>query len=168
MSVNVIRISLALLAGLLIVSQAAANDHDRFQMNHNLRVEAGEQAGDVTCLHCSIYIRGEVTGDVTAIGGSIHVEDSGVVRGDAAAILGDIRLTGKAQISGDAAAIAGEVERDRDTVVSGDVSSMEGTGWFVLVFLVPLAFVGGMIAGIVWLVRRSRRPARPAYGTVRA
>ena len=51
-------------------SQAESNS-DRFQFNRDIRIEAGERVGDVTCIGCSIYIRGQASGDVTAIAGSV-------------------------------------------------------------------------------------------------
>ncbi len=48
--------------------------------------------------------------------------------------------------------------------MAGDVTSMGGGGWVFLIFLLPFAFLGGIIALIIWLIQRSRRPAPvPAY-----
>jgi hypothetical protein len=48
--------------------------------------------------------------------------------------------------------------------VAGDVTSMGGGGWVFLIFLLPFAFLGGIIALIIWLIQRSRRPVPvPAY-----
>ena len=36
---------------------------------------------------------------------------------------------------------------------------MGGGGWVFLIFLLPFAFLGGIIALIIWLIQRSRRPS---------
>jgi hypothetical protein len=36
---------------------------------------------------------------------------------------------------------------------------MDGTFWFFLIFIVPILFLIGIVALIVWLVQRNRRPA---------
>jgi hypothetical protein len=40
---------------------------------------------------------------------------------------------------------------------------MEGARWMLLILLVPLLFLGGIVALIVWLVQRSRAAPTPAY-----
>ncbi len=62
--------SLSRLGILLIVSTFALpalgfaeHSHERFQMNRDIRVEQNDKTGDLTCLNCSVYIRGEVAGD---------------------------------------------------------------------------------------------------------
>jgi len=42
----------------------AERSHERFQMNRDIRVEQNDKTGDLTCLNCSVYIRGEVAGDI--------------------------------------------------------------------------------------------------------
>jgi len=150
------------IALLALSSLAAARSEDRFQMNRTLQIEATDHAGDVTCFHCSVYVRGEVRGDVTTIGGSVIVQDGGVVRGDVSSIAGDVRLSAKANIAGDVSSIAGDVRRDPHATIGGDVSSLSGGIWLVLIFGVPLALLGALIALITWLFRRSRAPVPAA------
>ncbi len=59
--------SLSRLAILLIVPSIALpalgfaeHTHERFQMNRDIHVEQNDKTGDLTCLNCSVYIRGEV------------------------------------------------------------------------------------------------------------
>ena len=74
--------SLLLLAILLVPSrQSAESNPDRFQFNHDIHIEADEKAGDVTCIGCSVYVRGQVSGDVTAIAGSVFAESGRLDRG---------------------------------------------------------------------------------------
>jgi Polymer-forming cytoskeletal len=140
-------------------SSAAESNPERFQMNHDIQVQADEKTGDVTCLNCSVRVRGQVAGDIFCLHGNVIVEQNGRIAGDVATLLGDVRLDNGAQIAGDVAAIGGSVKRDSGAAVSGDVASLGGAGWFMLIFFVPLGVVGGIIALIVWLVQRSRRPA---------
>ena len=52
----------------------AETSPDRFQMNHDIHIQADEKVGDVTCIGCSVYVRGQVSGDVTAIAGGVIAE----------------------------------------------------------------------------------------------
>src|SRR5207302_1479722 len=70
----------------------------------------------------------------------------------------DVRLDDGAKIAGDVAAIGGTVRRSPQATIAGDVSSMGGAGWVILAFAVPLLLVAGLIALVVWLLRRARSP----------
>jgi hypothetical protein len=143
---------------------AAEANADRFQMNHDIHVEAGEKVGDVTCIGCSIYVRGQVSGDVTTIAGSVIAESGASIAGDVTTIDGDARAEIGTQIAGDLTAIGGDLRRDPQASVAGDVTTLGGHGWVFLIFLVPFAVLGGIVALIIWLIQRSRRPAPvPAY-----
>jgi hypothetical protein len=96
---------------------------------------------------------------VTAIHGNVVVEQGARVAGDVAVILGDLRVQSTAQVAGDVVTIGGTVRREPQASVAGDVTSLEGVGWAILIFLLPLALVGGTIALIVWLIARTRKPA---------
>jgi cytoskeletal protein CcmA (bactofilin family) len=138
---------------------AASNAPERFQMNRDIRIEQGERAGDISCLNCSVYIRGEVAGDVFALHGNIVVETGGSVSGDMSTLIGNIRVASGGSVAGEVAAIAGGVRRDPQSTIAGDVASMEGTQWLLLVVLTPLVMIAVVVAFIIWLVQRSRRPA---------
>jgi hypothetical protein len=136
----------------------AERSHERFQFNRDIHVEQNDKTGDVTCLNCSVYIRGEVAGDVFAMNGRVVVEQGAQVSGDVATLIGDVRLDEGSKIGGDVAAIGGIVRRNPEATIAGDVSSMAGGGWVLLAFLVPLVVLIGFIVLIVWLIRRIRRP----------
>ena len=136
----------------------AETKHDRAQFNHDLRVNEGESTGEVTCVHCSIYIRGQVTGDATAFLGRVILEPNASVSGDATSIAGDIRVAGGARIGGDATAIGGAVLHDPQASIGGDIDAVAGGGWILLIFLVPVLVLGGIVALIVWLIQRNRNP----------
>ena len=139
------------------VSARADANRDRFQTGRDIRVEADERVGDVTCLNCSIYIRGQVGGDVLTVHGNVVVYQGAQVGGDIASLVGNLRLETGAQVGGDVASIGGAVRRDSGVTVGGDVSAMPGAGWVLAIFVLPLLFLGGIIALIIWLVQRNRR-----------
>jgi hypothetical protein len=138
-----------------------AENRDLFQSNHDIRVEPGDKARDVTCLRCSIYVRGEVSGDVTAIGGNVILQDGAQVHGDTTSVFGDIRLEPETSAARDVTAVGGSVRRDPQAAVKGDVTSLEGGGWLMLIVVLPLVIFGGFLALVgwivFWLVRRNRQ-----------
>jgi len=148
--------TLMLLGSSGVIARADAN-RDRFQTGRDIRVEADERVGDVTCLNCSIYIRGQVGGDVLTVHGNVVVYQGAQVGGDIASLVGNLRLETGAQVGGDVASIGGAVRRDSGVTVGGDVSAMPGAGWVLAIFVLPLLFLGGIIALIIWLVQRNRR-----------
>jgi hypothetical protein len=151
------RPGLLLLLLMLPIAALAKDIPERAQFGRDIRVGAGEKTGDLTCINCSIYIGGEVTGDVSTIHGNITVEPGASVAGDLAAIWGDVRAESGSQISGDIAAVAGGVRRQQGSNVGGDIASLEGGKWLLAIFVPPLVFVGLIVALIVWLVQRNRR-----------
>lgn len=148
---------LAVLA-LLAAPALAQKGSDRLQFNHDIFVDPGQDSGDLTCVNCSIFVRGEVAGDVTAVHGNVVVEQGSQVAGDVTVVLGDLRLQSAAQVAGDVTTVGGTVRREPQATIAGDVTSLAGVGWVILVVLLPLAFVGGMIALIVWLIARIQKP----------
>jgi len=132
---------------------------DITQFGHDIHVQPDQNVGDVTCFNCSIYVRGQVAGDVTAILGRILIDEGAQVAGDATTIGGDIRVDHGVKIAGDLTAVAGSVNRQPDASVAGDVTSLGGVWWLVLIFGTPLALLGLVIAFVVWLLRRGTAPA---------
>jgi hypothetical protein len=153
---------LAILSGLVLTASLTfAENHDRFQSNHDIRIDASDKANDVTCMNCSIYVAGEVAGDVTAIDGNVVMENGAHVHGDTTAILGNVRLSANTSADQDVTAVVGSIQRDSQATVKGDVTALDGSGWLFLIVILPLAFLGGLIALVVsvilWLVRRSNQ-----------
>jgi hypothetical protein len=132
---------------------------EQFQMGHDIHVAADQKTGDLTCLNCSIYIHGEVTGDAFAWNGDVILENGAQLAGDITTLHGGARLADGAKVAGDVTSIGGTVRKQPSAAIGGDVSSMSGSGWIFLIFLVPLAFLGAIIALIVWLVQRNRQTA---------
>jgi cytoskeletal protein CcmA (bactofilin family) len=159
-----LRLLYAVLIFIVAVSSAAFADgnRDRTQVGNTIYIGPGEEVQDATCFGCSIRVRGHVSGDVTAFGGSILVEDQGQVNGDATVFGGDVRIDKEVKVGGDVTVFGGRIRRDPTSTVGGDVTTMGGPGWMFLIFLVPLIFLGAFVALIVWLIRRLMRPSLPA------
>lgn len=149
---------------MLCLPSFAGSSPDRTQFGHDIHVQAGERVGDVTCVNCSIYIRSQVAGDVTAIHGNVVLETGSEVAGDVTAVWGNVRTESGTHMSGDLTAVAGSVRRDPASTTSGDVTSLEGTKWLLAIILPPIIFVGLIIALVIWLLQRNRgKMTAPTY-----
>ncbi len=135
----------------------AEDNPSRAQTNRDIRVEPGQKVGDLSCINCSIYIRGDVAGDVFALHGNVVIDGGASVAGDIATLFGDVRVANGGSVAGDVAAIGGAVRRQPQAAIAGDVASLEGKGWLLLLLLCPLVILGLMTALIVWLVHLYRR-----------
>jgi hypothetical protein len=145
----------------------AKNNPDRSQFGRDIHVDIGEHAGDLTCVNCSIYIRGQAAGDATTLHGNVVVEGGGEVAGDVTAVWGDIRAGTGAHILGDATAVAGAVRRDPQAAVGGDVTALEGTKWLIAIIVPPLLFLGAIVSLIVWLIQRGQSKGPVPYESPR-
>jgi hypothetical protein len=142
---------------------AFAKDNPSYtQLGHNINVGPNDQVGDLTCFGCSIRIRGEVAGDVTTFGGSVTVEDQGQVAGDVSLFGGDARLDRGVRIAGDVSVFGGQIHRDPQAAIAGDVTSFGGHGWLLPILVTPIVLLGLLVAMVVWIVQRTRRPSWPA------
>jgi hypothetical protein len=149
---------------ILAVAANAKENPEYTHIGHNITIDADQQAGDVTCLGCNIYIRGQVSGDATTLGGSIFIEDHGQVSGDVTTVAGGLRLDPGVEIGGDATVVGGEMRRVAGAEVGGDVTHVGGFSglWLLLIFALPLAILGGIIALLIWIVRRLTVPRATA------
>ena len=154
--------ALVLLCLALSSAAFAKNNPSYTQFGHNINIGPSEAVGELTCFACSIRVRGQVAGDVTTFGGSIVIEDQGQVAGDVTTFGGDIRLDRGVKIAGDATVFGGQIRRDSGATISGDVTSMGGHGWLVPIVLIPFVVLGLLVAFVIWLVQRVRRPSTPA------
>ena len=100
---------------------------DRFQKNHDIHVETGEIIGDATCINCSIYIRGQLAGDATAIKGNVVVEQGAKIAGDVTVLFGKATIENQGQVGGDATAIGDGPPRSRGA--RGRRRYLPGGGW---------------------------------------
>jgi hypothetical protein len=138
-----------------------ADSRDRTQVGSNINIGPGEEVSDATCFGCSVRVRGHVSSDVTAFGGSVIIEEDGRVDGDVTTFGGGVRLGKEANVGGDVTVFGGRIQRDPAATVGGDVTNMGGPGWMVLIVLTPFVFLGLFAALIVWIVRRLLRTAAP-------
>jgi hypothetical protein len=147
----------------LFCSSAFAQDNspDHTQFGSNITIGPNEQAGDVTCFGCTVRIRGHVNGDATVFGGSIILESEGQVDGDVTDFGTGVRLDKEVKVGGDVTVFGGPVRRDTSSSVGGDVTTFSGSLWLVLIFGLPAAFLGALLALAVWIIRRLTRPAVP-------
>jgi hypothetical protein len=162
----VVHFAFALALVLLLASSAFADDsHDRTQAGRSITIAPDEQAGDVTCFGCSVRVRGHVTGDVTSFGGGVILEDQAQVDGDLTSFGGNVRLDQGVKVRGDVTVFGGRIRRDPGASIGGSISNMGGMGWLLLLLIVLLPFMvlGGLVALVIWLIRRLTRPSVPAH-----
>jgi hypothetical protein len=143
----------------LTAAAFADGSRDRTQFGHSITVAPNEEVTEATCFGCNIRVRGHVTGDVTAFGGSVVVEDQGEVAGDATTFGGSVRLNNDAKINGGVTVFGGQIHRDASATIGGDVTNMGGPGWILLILALPLLVVVAFVVLVVWLIRRLLRPS---------
>ncbi len=90
------------------------------------------------------------------------MEDQAQVAGDVSIFGGDARLDRGARVAGDVSVFGGQVRRDPQAAIAGDVTSFGGHGWLLPILLMPIVLLGLLVALVVWIVQRTRRPALPA------
>jgi hypothetical protein len=132
-----------------------ARNGDQVHVGQSITVGEDENAGDLVCVGCSIRMEG-TCGDVVAVGGSVIVD--GTVKGDVVAVGGGVLLGDNASVSGDVVTVGGHLSRHPNAEVKGEVNEKSGVLLLLGVFLVPLIPLILIVALIVWLVSRSRRP----------
>jgi hypothetical protein len=163
--VSMTRFTLLVLASMLFASLAtfAKDTPEHTQFGRDIHIAADERSGDATCFGCSIYVRGQINGDATTFGGSIVLEEGASVTGDVTTFGGGLRAQAGSSALGDATTFGGHIRRDPTAKIGGDATSFGGFGWFILILALPLLFLAGIVALIVWLIRRSSRPPSPGY-----
>ncbi len=156
------RLSLITLFALAVPAAfASSNGSEITQFGHDIRIGEGQQADVVTCFNCSVYVRGQVAGEITTFHGNIVIEENGMVGGEVTAFLGDVRMDEGTQIAGEVTVMGGHVRRPPSAKIAGDVTVFQNSAWVYIMLLGPLVFLVGIIAFVVWLIRR-RRPT-PVY-----
>lgn len=145
-----------------MVALSAKSAPDHTQTGTDINVGPSEETGELTCFGCSVRVRGHVLGDVTTFGGSVVVEQGGQIEGEATTFGGGLRLEKDATLKGDATVFGGRIRRDPSATIGGEITNFGGGIWMVLIFVLPLAFLGLFIAFVVWLIRKLIRPTVPA------
>lgn len=151
----------AAVVALLSTPLVAESSSSQVHVGRDIYVQPQDKAGDLVCVGCSIYIRGQVAGDAVAVGGSVILQPGAQLAGGVTAVVGEVRLQSGTQVAGDVVAVAGMVKRDPQATISGDVTSLGGAGWMLLILVAPLVLFGGIVAMIIWLFQR-RRPLAAA------
>ncbi len=143
--------------------------HERTQFGREIVISADETASDVTCFSCSVRIRGHVTGDVTAFGGTVTVEPEAEIAGDTTVFAGDLRLESGTKVR-QVTVLGGRIRRDSTASINGDVTTMGGGAalWLLIIFGLPLLVLGALSALIVWIIRKISRPSVPVPAPVYA
>lgn len=152
------------LCGLILAALSgvafADDSRDRTQFGHDITVGPQEEVVEVTCFGCNVRIRGKVKTDVTTFGGNVVVEDQGEIGSDTTAFGGNVRLEKGAEVNA-VTVFGGRLQRDPEASVEGDVTTFTGSVWLFLIFGLPFVILGAFTALVVWLVRRTTRPAMP-------
>ena len=145
-----------LLFALLASLPLHAGNGDRVHFGKSIDVADDERTGDLVCIGCSIRVEGTCEGDIVAIGGSIALE--GDAQGDVVAVGGSIRLGENAVVARDVVTVGGRLWRHPNAVVRGTISTRSGVLIILALVVIPLLPVIVMVALIVWLINRNRRP----------
>jgi len=99
-------------------------------------VGPNERYGTIEGFAGTVVIRGTVTGDVSALAGSVHVTETGTVGGDLTAAAGTVSVDGN--VRGDVSAAGGTVTVGERAIVRGDLDV--GAGYLT---------IDGIVAGSV-------------------
>ena len=163
------RLSLCLLiAGLLLFARPALADRDRVQFGENIVVPQDDSIHDAVCFFCSVDARGAIDHDVVVFFGNVHiasrsnhdvvnffgnvtVDDHGSIGHDVVNFFGNIKLGEDATVGNDMVAMFGEVHAADSAHVEGN--RVIQPAWLLLI---PFLILGGIIAGIVSIVRNFR------------
>ena len=148
-----------LLAALLVSSQAfAKGGSDITQFGHDIRIAEDQRATEVTCFSCSVYVRGQVSGDITTFAGNVVLDQGAMVAGEVTSFWGDVRADENTKIAGDLTVMGGRLRRQPSAMIAGEVTIFQSRELVWLMVLSPFLVLAGIIALIIWLVRRNRRP----------
>ena len=132
---------------------------DITQFGHDIRIEADQKVGQVTCFGCSDHVRGQVARDITTFGGSVILEEGGMIAGEVSSFWGDVRAGDNTRLAGDVSVFGGRLRRQPSAMVAGEVTVFVSRALTYLILIGPFVVLGALIALIVLLVRRNRRPA---------
>jgi hypothetical protein len=133
----------------------ARADQDRASFGSDITVAEGETAGHIACAFCSVYIHGDVKGDVAVLFGNVTVDPTHAISGNVAILGGDLYLADDAEVGGDVAIAAGSANLASTAAIHGNRTILPGRFW-LLIPLTPLLILIGIIWLIVYLVRRNR------------
>jgi hypothetical protein len=94
---------------------------DRVVHGDDLTIAADETVHDVNVFGGSVVIHGTATGNVTVLGGSLHVKKGAHVVGSATAMGGSIDVSDGAEVDGDVNVVGGSLDRHKGAKIGGTV-----------------------------------------------
>jgi predicted acyltransferase (DUF342 family) len=139
------------------LSASAQKAPDQTHFHRDIYVESGEHVGELSCIDCSIHVRGQVEGDVAAIRGNVSLKPGASINGEVAVIAGNLTIDSDASIGGETAVIGGVLHRAPDAHLGGEVVVMSGPLWAMLIFVAPLVLLAFCVVLIIWVVHLLRR-----------
>jgi acetyltransferase-like isoleucine patch superfamily enzyme len=155
-SAAVHRLAILTLLLCLFAPLARAQSRDVVQFGNDIVVREGEEAHDAVCFACSIEVDGTLHGDAVAFLGNIRVR--GHAEHDAVAFLGNISVGDNASIERDVVIFAGNLHTGNGASIGNDRVVFP-----IFLFILPLFFVAGFVALIVWAIRALVYRSRPVY-----
>jgi hypothetical protein len=84
-------------------------------------VEADEETRDLTVFGGRVVVRGQVIGDIWAVGGSVLIATGGEVTGDLAAVGGPVTLEAGSEVRGDVVTLGNEVSVHDEAIIGGQL-----------------------------------------------
>jgi predicted acyltransferase (DUF342 family) len=130
---------------------------EQAHFHRDIYVESGERVGELSCIDCSIHVRGQVEGDVAAILGNVSLKPGASIKGEVAVIAGNLTVDSDARIGGETAVIGGVLHRAPNAYLGGEIVVMSGPLWTMLVFVAPVVFLFFFVVLIIWVVHLLRR-----------
>jgi len=122
-----LRLVVALLVAVVVIGTVPATvaAQSNAEVGGTVVVEEGETADDLQAVGGTIVVRGTVTGDISAAGGDIRIEDTGQVDGDLEGGAGSVTIAGT--VDGDIEVGAGSVTVAENGTVNGTFTAGAGT-----------------------------------------
>ena len=145
----------AILALALLRHGSHDSGNDRVALFSTINIEESQTAGDVACAFCTVNIKGDVSGDVAVLFGTVAADPDRTISGDVALLFSTLRLGANDRINGDLAAALSTTDIPSSASIAGSRAIL--TSGFGLALLVgPLLILAGIIGLIIFLVRRNR------------
>ncbi len=105
-------------------SSGKKGERDRTLFGRKLRVEAGETVNDVSIFGGSADVFGTVEGDLSMMGGTVHLYPTAHVKGDVSALGGSLYIDDDAVVDGDVEVLGGELHRGGRAQIGGEVRAL--------------------------------------------
>jgi hypothetical protein len=100
---------------------ATVRGEDRKVTGGKLRIEKGETVHDVSVVGADCDVYGTVTGEISVMGGSVHLRDGSHVNGHVTAMGGSIDVDDGAVVDGDVGVMGGSLHRGPKSKIGGAI-----------------------------------------------